>query len=367
MLSHGHPKRKSKQNRHRLNSFPHCLIKIRRKQVSSGTYFPRFLLETRTGAEGQPKKKSASRRRLSRGHPKRKSKQNRHRLNSFPHCLVKIRKTQVSSVTYFPRSLVWTRTVAEGKKKVCKSEKVVSWTPQKKIKMKRASPEQFSALSRKDQKEAGIICNLFPTLPCKDTYRGRRKEKSLQVWEGCLMDTPKENQNETGIVWTSFSALSRKDQKEAGVIRNLFPTLPCTDMYWGERTTTAKSLQVWDAQALTWFSLVMTLRSSWRRRFSCMAMSRPRLASCKSSLMLSTWRRRLLISRSFSDRLSLAWLQCDSIFYNCILFLNRSVFLNHTWYNYKIITAYFFQFLYKIIIAFFFCFFKITHGTTTGS
>ena len=55
----------------------------------------------------------------------------------------------------------------------------------------------------------------------------------------------------------------------------------------------------------------MTLRSSWRRRFSCMAMSRPRLASCKSSLTLSTWRRRLLISRSFSDRLSLAWLQRD--------------------------------------------------------
>ena len=55
----------------------------------------------------------------------------------------------------------------------------------------------------------------------------------------------------------------------------------------------------------------MTERSSWRRRFSCMAMSRPRLASCKSSLTLSTWRRRLLISRSFSDRLSLEWLQYD--------------------------------------------------------
>lgn len=88
-----------------------------------------------------------------------------------------------------------------------------------------------------------------------------------------------------------------------------FPHFLVTDTYRGRGGK--KSLQVWDAQALTWFSLVMTLRSSWRRRFSCMAMSRPRLASCKSSLTLSTWRRRLLISRSFSDRLSLAWLQRD--------------------------------------------------------
>ena len=53
----------------------------------------------------------------------------------------------------------------------------------------------------------------------------------------------------------------------------------------------------------TWFSRVIVARSSWSRLFSRSATSRLRLVSVSSLLVLSSWRRRLRISRS----LQLLW------------------------------------------------------------
>ena len=52
--------------------------------------------------------------------------------------------------------------------------------------------------------------------------------------------------------------------------------------------------------ALTWFSRVINAMSSCKRRFSRSAISRLRPASVSSSLLASSWWRRLIISRSFA-------------------------------------------------------------------
>ncbi len=62
----------------------------------------------------------------------------------------------------------------------------------------------------------------------------------------------------------------------------------------------------------TWFSRVMMARSSWRRRFSRSATSRPRPDSTSSSPVASSCLRRLAISRSFPSRL-VAFRLCNRI------------------------------------------------------